>query len=77
MKERVKKVAISILITSDPGEHSGFLDSAGALVMSIREAKISYDYDLIAIISPKVVKARPVLQTLGFEILVRELPVQV
>jgi len=76
VKERVKKVAISILITSDPGEHSGFLDSAGALVMSIRDAKISYDYDLIAIISPKVVKARPVLQTLGFEILVRELPVQ-
>eukprot|EP00493_Phyllostaurus_siculus_P019321 UN19628 len=45
--------------------------------MSIRDAQISYDYDLIAIISPKVVNARPVLQTLGFEIMIRELPVKV
>ena len=51
VQERVKKIAISILITKDPDVHSGFLDSAGALVMSIRETKLSYDYDLIAIVT--------------------------
>ena len=30
VKEKVKKIAISILITKDPSRTSGFLDSAGS-----------------------------------------------
>jgi len=78
VKERVKKVAISTLIMKDPvnPESSGFLDSAGVLVMSIRAAKLTYDYDLIAIVSKKVQTARPVLKKLGFKILEFDLPMQ-
>jgi len=74
-KTRPKKVALSILITKDPGPTGGFIDSAAALVQSVINAKSRYDIELVAIVSKEVVQCRYSLERMGFQILERDLPV--
>mmetsp|Transcript_12506 Transcript_12506/g.18671 ORF Transcript_12506/g.18671 Transcript_12506/m.18671 type:complete len:535 (+) Transcript_12506:14-1618(+) len=73
---RPKKVALSILITKDPGPRGGFIDSAATLVQSVKQAKSRYNIELVAIVSKDVVKCRYSLERLGFKILEKDLPVK-
>eukprot|EP00466_Bigelowiella_natans_P008117 jgi/Bigna1/134718/aug1.26_g9426 len=73
--ERPKRVAVSILITKDPGPKSGFVDSAATLVQSVMRAKSRYHIELVAIVSKEVQKCRYALERMGYRILEKELPV--
>ena len=69
-----KKIAYAITITKD----GPFLD--GALVLgysAIKAQSISNKYtaDLIALVTPEVTHARPILQSHGWKIIERDLPV--
>ena len=55
-------VGISILVTRDPGIEGGFLDSAGALVVSINEAKSKHNINLIALVHKDVKYCIPILE---------------
>ena len=61
-------MAVTIIITKDPGIRGGFLDSAAALTVSIEEANSIHDITLIALIHKDVKKCVPVLKALGYEI---------
>eukprot|EP01084_Bolivina_argentea_P259071 437015_1 len=64
----IKNVAINILITRDPGIQGGFLDSAGALIQSIHEAKSKHNIHLIALVHKDVKYCLPILEFMGYEI---------
>lgn len=69
-----KKIAYAITITKD----GPFLDGALVLGYSALEAQKSsskYTADLVAFVTPEVVHARPVLESYGWKILERDLPV--
>ncbi len=70
-----RRVAVSILITKDPGKTGGFIDSAASLAMSVMEAKSRYHIELVAIVAKRVVECRYALERIGFKVLERELPV--
>ena len=61
-------MAITILITKDPGIKGGFLDSAAALTVAVEEAQSKHDITLVALIYKDVKKCVPILQALGYEI---------
>lgn len=73
-----KRVAYAITVTKD----GPFLD--GALVLGYAAKKVHdsskgfnsiYEADLVAFVAPEVVKARPILEQHGWQILEKELPV--
>jgi len=70
-----KKVAVSILITKDPGLKNGFLDSAAAMAQAISEIRSEFLLDLLAIVSPDVTTVRPALKRMGYRVIERPLPV--
>ena len=61
-------MAITILITKDPGIKGGFLDSAAALTVAVEQAKSKHNITLIALIHKDVTKCVPVLKALGYQI---------
>ncbi|ETO27363.1 hypothetical protein RFI_09765, partial [Reticulomyxa filosa] len=67
-KEKALRVAIAVLITRDPGVRGGFLDSAGALVVSIIEAQSVHNITLIALIHTNVTRCVPILKVFGYQI---------
>jgi len=71
-----KKVAVSILISKDPGLKNGFLDSAAAIAQSVYEAKSEFKLDLLAIVAPAVQECRPALVRMGYRIIEKPLPVE-
>lgn len=70
-------VAVNILISRDPGIEGGFLDSAGALVMSIEEAQSVHDITLIALVHKDVVYCIPILEAMGYEVRKYDTPFQI
>lgn len=70
-------MAINILITRDPGIQGGFLDSAGALVQSIIEAKSVHKITLIALVHKDVKYCLPILEAMGYEIRAYDTPFQI
>lgn len=65
-------VAYAVTITRD----GPYVDGAAVLGQGVRLAHLasSWDFELVAIVHPTVVKARPPLQALGWKILERDLP---
>lgn len=70
------RVAVSILITKDPGTSGGFLDSAASLAQSVADAKSKYKIELLAIIAKEVTECRSALERMGYRLMIRDLPVQ-
>jgi flagellar capping protein FliD len=72
-KHQKKKVAYAITVTKD----GPFID--GALVLGYSALKVhkksNYKADLVAFVTSKVVKARPILQKYGWIVIEKELPV--
>ena len=74
-----KKIAYAITVTKD----GHFLD--GALVLGYSALKVhdkakgfnsEYEAELVAFVTPSVVHARPVLQTYGWKVIEKRLPVE-
>ena len=74
---KAKNVAVNILISKDPGIEGGFLDSAGALVMSIKEAKSVHNIRLIALVHKDVKYCLPILEAMGYEVRSYDTPFQI
>ena len=76
IRKKRLKVAVAILVTKDPGIQGGFLDSAGALTVSIEEAESKHDITLIALIHKNVTYCVPILKAMGYEIRAYDTPFQ-
>jgi len=75
-KKLPRKVAVSILVTQETGERSGFLDSAAALALSVNDAQSSFEIDLIAMVTKDVIQGRWVLEQAGYKVIEKEIPVK-
>lgn len=65
------------LVTKDPGTSGGFLDSMGALVISIVEAQSRHDIELVALVDESVKEVLPILKILGFKVVVKKMPIDI
>ena len=67
-----KRVAVAVTLTKD-GDDSTYLDGAAVLSYSARKYITRFPVDLVALVHPRVQKARPVLRAFGFRVIEKQL----